>query len=144
MSPALAQRAVALAGVALLAAVIALALTGVRDGEGKAERPLPTPVPAADGGWYRALAAPRREPDGRARPTACGLVLGPSARGVAHPVLPCGAKLFIAYGDLVVLTQVVARGPSISGPQFALTSALARRLGVRGVRTIRWRFASAS
>ena len=142
MSVALAQRAVALAGIALLAALVALALVEVRREPAPKPRALPEPVPAADGGWYQALAAPHDVGDGRR--TACGLIMTPASRGVAHPVLPCGTKLFIAYGDVRVLTQVVTRGPLAAGRQFGLTTALARELGLRGVRTIRWRFARAS
>ena len=30
--------------------------------------------------------------------------------GFAHPVLPCGAKIYLGHGGKEVLTQVVARG----------------------------------
>ena len=54
------------------------------------------PVPGI--GWYTALAAPYPANSRRER-TACGQRLGPRTLGVAHPVLPCGVKLFISYGD---------------------------------------------
>ena len=139
MTVALAQRAVALAGIALLAALAALALASLRSEEDARTEPLPEAVPAPDGGWYRGLAGPQDVGDGRR--TACGLILTPASKGVAHPVLPCGTKLYIAYGDVSALTQVVSQGPLGTRRQFGLTTALARDLGLRGVRTIRWRFA---
>jgi hypothetical protein len=60
---------------------------------------------------------------------------------VAHPVLPCGTKLFLAYGDQEVLTEVVDRGSGAPGRVFDVTQPLARRLGLSGVQTVRWRFA---
>ena len=138
MSAPLAQRLVLLTGIALLAALAALALVEQRS-EAEAKQRLPEAVPAVDGGWYRALAARKSVGDGRR--TACGLILTPASRGASHPVLPCGAKLYIAYGDVRVLTQVMDRGPVSPRQQFGLTPALARDLGLRGVRTIRWRFA---
>jgi rare lipoprotein A (peptidoglycan hydrolase) len=50
-------------------------------------------------------------------------------------------KLFIAYKDQVVLTQVVDRGPSVPGREFDVTRALARKLGLQGTQQIRWRYA---
>jgi hypothetical protein len=41
----------------------------------------------------------------------------------------------------VILTQVVSRGPTSASVQFGLTESLARKLGVRGPTTVRWRFA---
>ena len=59
-------------------------------------------------------------------------------------MLPCGAKLFVSYGNTRALTRVVDRGPVPDGRAFDLTSALAQRLGVEGVRDVRWTFASRS
>jgi hypothetical protein len=56
-------------------------------------------------------------------------------------VLPCGAKLWISYGDREVLTQVIDRGPNVPGRDFALTPALAKDLGLHGTQRIHWRFA---
>lgn len=138
MSPALALRGLVLAAVALLAAVVALALTSRRGGSDPIR--LPEPVPAPGGGWYEALAG-RESPDLYGRPTTCGHVLARTSMGVAHPVLPCGAKIYLASGSKEVLTQVVSRGPTSGAYQFGLTEALARELGVRRRTTIRWRFA---
>jgi rare lipoprotein A (peptidoglycan hydrolase) len=61
--------------------------------------------------------------------------------GVAHPLLPCGVDLVLSAGGKQVRTEVVARGPVTAGREFDLTQDLARRLGVSGEETIRWRFA---
>jgi rare lipoprotein A (peptidoglycan hydrolase) len=141
VNAALAQREVALAGVALLAAITALALAQ-SELTGAASPRLPKPVPAPGGGWYEALAAAEGESFGGRR-TACGHRLTRRSIGVAHPVLPCGAKLFISYGDKMVLTQVIDRGPFVPGREFDFTRELARRVGLRGTQPIRWRFARA-
>lgn len=140
ISPAVARRNVVLLGVALLGAVIALAAGSfLRSDDGESARlPKPVPVPGAD--WYRSLAAPYPAATKRER-TACGQRLGPNTLGVAHPVLPCGVKIFIAYKDKIVLTQVIDRGPSVPGREFDVTRPLARRLGLDAVRQIRWRYA---
>ena len=49
------------------------------------------------------------------RRTACGGVLRADTEGVAHPTLPCGARIFITYNGTTVLTQVVDRGPYVAG-----------------------------
>jgi hypothetical protein len=141
VSVALAQRAILLGAVTLLGIVAALAV-GEQLGGARASRDLPQAVPAPDGGWYRALAG-LESPRTYGRPTACGgHVLERTTLGVSHPVLVCGAKIYIGYGQTVMLTQVVARGPGNAAVQFGLTEALARELGVRRRATIRWRFAS--
>ena len=43
--------------------------------------------------------------------TACGVRLSAKSLGIADPVLPCGAKVYIGYDDQTVLTQVIARRP---------------------------------
>jgi rare lipoprotein A len=133
VTPRLAQREIALAGVALLAAVISLALTS---GHSDSSSKLPQPA----GTWYTALAG-ARGPSSYGKRTACGQVIGADTVGVAHPVLPCGAKIYVAFGNKHVLTQVIDRGPYVPGRQFDLTEALANRLGVRGVQQIQWAYA---
>jgi hypothetical protein len=141
VSVALAQRAILLGAVTLLGIVAALGLGEQLSGAG-ASRDLPRAVPAPGGGWYQARAG-LESPRAYGRPTACGHVLERETLGVSHPVLVCGAKIYIGYGGTEMLTQVVARGPGSASIQFGLTEALARELGVRGRRTtIRWRFAS--
>ena len=139
MSLGVLQRTLALAAVALLAALAALALSG--RGEATQTSSGPRPVPTADGGWYTALAGSRGAPRDAER-TTCGQVLTGRSLGVSHPVLPCGAKLFIAYGDAEVLTEVIDGRLKKPGRQFELTEALAQRLGIEGTQQIRWRFAT--
>ena len=84
----------------------------------------------------------------RTRPLAghasgCGTLLSADTLGVSHPVLPCGARIFVRYGRKTVLTEVVDRGPIVSGRQFEVTPALADLLGLTGVQPIRWSFARA-
>lgn len=134
------QRTVALAAVALLAALGALALTSGGDDDIRASTG-PRPVPTADGGWYTALAGSRGAPRDAER-TTCRLVLTGRSLGVSHPVLPCGAKIFIAYGDSELLTEVIDNRLKKPGRQFELTDALAQRLGIEGTQQIRWRFAT--
>ena len=136
MNAALAQRQLALAGVALLALVAAVVLVQrARDEPAGASGP---PAVATD--WYRALAAPYSFP-ADAELTACGQRTGAGTLGVAHPVLPCGAKVVIRFEGQDVLTQVVDRGAGLPGREFDLTAALAKRIGLSGVQAIEWRFA---
>jgi hypothetical protein len=131
----LAQRAAALAAIALLLGVGALA--HARSGS-TAD---PRPAPANDGGgWYEAIAGVRGEPEDAER-TSCGEVLTSRALGVSHPVLPCRAKLFLRVDGRTVLTEVIDNRMQVSGRQFELTPALARRLGVEATQTVEWRFA---
>jgi hypothetical protein len=58
-------------------------------------------------------------------------------------VLPCGAKIIIRFEGTDVLTQVIDRGTGVPGREFDLTAELARRIGLRGVQPVRWRFAGA-
>ncbi|HEV7133756.1 MAG TPA: RlpA-like double-psi beta-barrel domain-containing protein [Gaiellaceae bacterium] len=124
-------RAIGLAGVALIAIVIALAVnTGKHHSK----------LPAAAGNWYTALAAPYTPSSSRAKST-CGVVIGAKTIGVAHPVLPCGVKVYVSYQGKEVLTQVIDRGQRVPGREFDLTRALAKLLHVQGTQTIQWRFA---
>ena len=128
----LAQREVALAGLALLAIAVSLAVTAqTRDTKSTAPQPE---------GSYTALAG-SSGPAAFGRRTACGGVIRPDTVGVAHPTLPCGARVFITYRGQTVLTQVIDRGPYVPGRKFDLTDALARRLGLRNVQEIHWAYA---
>ena len=142
MSPAFAKRALLLAAVTLLGGVGALALAD-RIGDSGTARNLPEAVAPPGGGWYEAAAGrePRRF---YGRPTSCGHIVERSTMGFAHPVLPCGAKIYVGHGGKEVLTQVVARGAIPRGVQFGLTDALAEELGIGTRATIRWRFARRS
>jgi rare lipoprotein A len=134
MRPTLAVREIALAGLALLAAAAALAVTAQTRHHTKSG---PQPV-----GSYVALAG-SSGPARFGRKTACGGVITQDTEGVAHPTLPCGARIFITFRHRTVLVQVIDRGPYTSGRQFDLTDALARRLGLSGVQEIHWSYARA-
>ncbi len=133
------QRTIGLAAVALLAAVAAMALS--RETSGDAVAGAPRPVTVAETGWYSALAGSRGAPRDAER-TTCQRILTNRSLGVTHPVLPCGAKVYIAYGGTELLTEVIDRRLKRQGRQFELTEALAQRLGVDGTQQIRWRFAA--
>jgi len=134
VNPVLAQREIALAGVALLAVLICLAVGA--PGSGSKHSTVPRPV---SGTWYQALAAPGSGPYGRR--SACGVVVRRGTLGVAHPVLPCGAKIFISFDGREVLTQIIDHAPHTPGIEFEITTALAQKLGLHGVQPIRWTFA---
>ena len=137
MSPALAQREVLLAGVALLAAVVALALISPRTSGGSEQL---NPVLVPGGGWYTALAG--AQPMRYGTQTNCGVLLKPQTRGVVDSVLPCNVKIFVALGGgKRILTQVIARRPIVPGRRFDVTPALAEDLGIEGVERIKWVYA---
>lgn len=131
MTASVGVRAAALAAVALLAVAIALAVT-----HGSREE---SNLPEAAGQWYTALAAPFAASP--ARKSACGVRIVEDTVGVAHPVLPCGVKLYVRFHGKTVLTHVVDRGHTVPGREFDLTPALAKLLRVQGTQTIEWRFA---
>jgi rare lipoprotein A (peptidoglycan hydrolase) len=126
-------RAAALAGVAVVALAIALAASHRHHAKNDS---LPTPA----GQYYTALAAPYT-PSTKVHKSACGVEIGPTTPGVAHPVLPCGVKVYIKFGGKQVLTQVIDRGHTVPGRDFDVTQALAKTLGLQGTQTIQWRFA---
>jgi hypothetical protein len=140
MNPALGQRLAVLAAVALLTVVGVLAIAELVD-RSEAGPPEERSVPAPGGGWYETLAAPYRLPTNPPR-TVCGFRARAGTLGVAHPVLTCGAKIFLSYDGTEVLTQVIDRGTGAPGREFEVTAALARRLELSGVQPIRWRFAA--
>jgi rare lipoprotein A (peptidoglycan hydrolase) len=125
-------RAAALAGVALVGIAIALAVSHRTHDK--------STLPAPAGQWYTALAAPYTP--SKPKKGACGVVIGPDTPGVAHPVLPCGVKLYLQFNGREVLTQVIDRGHTAPGRVFDVTEAVAKLLGLQGTQTIRWRFAS--
>jgi hypothetical protein len=139
VSAAFAQRALLLGAVTLLGILVALGVAEQRQEAGSSSN-LPQAVPAPGGGWYHALAG-LESPRAYGRTTACGTTLERDTLAVSHPVLLCGAKIYLGHGDTEILTQVVARGPRSAAVQFGLTDGLAQELGVRGRTTIRWRFA---
>jgi hypothetical protein len=132
------QRLLVLAGATLLALVVALAVLELRedsDGPGA-----PDSVAAPGVGWYTAFAGPYAPTRGE-RVTECGYRR--RVAGVSHPVLPCRTQVVLRLGGKLVVTQVVDRDPGARNREFGITRPLARRLGLRRVTEIRWRFAAA-
>lgn len=135
----LVPRVLVLALVALVSAVVAVAVVRAADDRGG---PVPVrSVEPPEGGWYESLGAPYRV-DTEAELTACGQLASETLSGLAHPVLPCGAKLVVRYAGRTVLSQVVDRGTGRPGRELELTSALAAEIGLRGVEPVQWRFAT--
>jgi hypothetical protein len=131
----LAQRQVALAGVTVLAIAVSLALHERHQRHVSASLPPPQ-------GAYSALVAT----GGAGAPgttTACGVVIGAGTAGIASPVLPCGVRLYFSFGGRHALAPVIGRGPARPGAQFAVTPALARRLGLSGTARVSWSYAGA-
>ncbi len=140
MTELLTQRLLLLAGVALLAAVSAVAVIDQRKADPDAAALTSAPAPA---GWNIAFAGSRGA-TGDAQRTTCGQVLAPESLGATHPVLPCGAKVVLRYGDTQVLTEVIDNALVEPGRQLEVTEALATMLGVDGTVELEWRFAAAS
>ena len=137
VSPALAQRGIALAAIALLAVVVGFAIAS-RDGSSSGDQ-----LPERVGDWYQARAAPMDlELEGTT--TACGVRVGPKTLGITDPVIPCGSKIYIGFRDQDVLTQVIGTGLAPGGVRFALTPYLAQTLGVERTATVRWSYARES
>jgi hypothetical protein len=133
MNALLLQRQAALAGVALLAALGALALGG-EDATGREQS---EPVVTVALKWRTASVGVSRR-----RASGCEERADESTVGVVHPVLPCGAKLVVQGDGEAVRTEVVGSGPVGLEHDFDLTPPLAARLGVQSEGRIRWRFAS--
>ena len=127
---------VVLTAAAVLAAAIGLALAKGRSEGGST-------LPDAATRWYAARAFVRA-PAAYGTHTACGRLVGPAAEGVAHPVLPCGIRLYVSFRGKTVLTQVIDRVANVAPREFDVTAALAQRLGLRGTAEIRWTYARTS
>ncbi|HZQ81740.1 MAG TPA: hypothetical protein VFB25_07180 [Gaiellaceae bacterium] len=130
----LAVREIALAGFAVLAAAIALAVIAQT-------RHRNTHVPKPFGS-FTALAG-ASGPEAVGHRTLCGVVLNADTIGVANPTLPCGTRIFVTFHHKTVLVQVIAHGLQ-RGRQFELTEALARQVGLSGVQPVRWSYARLS
>lgn len=137
MSAVVAQRLLVLAAVAVLCGLAAIAVLDRRESEDVTT----AEGAVAPGGWYQALAA-ARGPVGDAERTPCGLILTARSLGVTHPVLPCGAKILLRFGDETVLTEVIDNDLTSAGRQFELTEGLAREVGLDGTQQVEWRFAT--
>jgi Lytic transglycolase len=134
VNPGLVQRQAGLAAAALLATLGVLTLAK----RGEEPTPAATAPPAIQ--WESAVVGivPSRA---YARETSCGAELDAASIGIAHPVLPCGVDLVVAYKGKQVRAEVVDRVPIGGGRDFDVTNALADRLGFSGRHTIQWRFA---
>ena len=134
------QRVGVLAGVALIAVLVALALVHHFGSKPASTKRTVTAVPAPGTSWNEVRAGILSLTDA-GKKTACGVAIHVTTFGVAHPSLPCGTRIFIAYGNVRVLTQVIARGPYVLGRELDLTPALAVKLNISGATDVRWRFA---
>jgi len=132
MKAALARRQAALAGVALVGALGAIALSRLDDGSDA------VPPPAAVVEWQDARVAVFAA---TGEPTACGVTLTPGTLGIVHPVLPCGARLIVEHQGRRAEADVVDRGPVETGRAFDVSPALAEQLGIAGEASVRWRSA---
>jgi hypothetical protein len=130
MTPAALQRQAALAGAALLAVLLVVALD--RPG---GDAPAAAPPPVSGQKWQNAVVWVTRP-----ETSACAEG-SQDASGVVHPVLPCGVKLVVAAHGTELRTEVVGLGPVATGRDFALTPPLADQLGVEDGDRVRWRFA---
>ena len=128
MTAAAARRVALLAAVAVLAVAIAISV----DRRNRHHQALP----AGAGPWITALAAPYAA----TTHTACGVEVTASTVGVGHPVLPCGVRIYVRFGDRTVLTTVIDRGDVPPGRGLNLTPRLATLLGVQGTQSVQWRF----
>jgi hypothetical protein len=138
MTPALAQRLIALAGIALLAALLAFSLKP----SASHGQHLPRSIPAPGGGWYSDLMAP----NGTAFQAqgSCGLALGPQSLGLSSQLYPCRTKIWLHVNGEDVLTQVISHSPPPPGATFEISPALARKVGLTVTKEIQWRFAARS
>jgi hypothetical protein len=136
VSPAVLQRQAALAAAALLAGVGLVALD--RSAEPIASQP--TPAVPSQVRWEEAVVGVFG-PGRFGQETSCRVPFSRDTRGIAHPVLPCGVDLVVSFGGRELRAEVIDRGPVEGGRQFDLSTALADALGVRGTKTVRWRFA---
>jgi len=133
-----AHRLLVLAGVAVLAGLIALAVVERRSQDDGSAALAGATTPAS---WNTAFAGSRGQ-TGDAQRTTCGQVLAGAALGVTHPVLPCGAKIVLRNGETQVLSEIVDNALVEPGRQLEVTEALARILGLKGTSEIEWRFAT--
>jgi len=135
---ALAQRLIALAGIALLAALLAISLKPSTSHD----QHLPRSIPAPGGGWYSDLMAP----NGRAfqAEQGCGFPLGPGSLGLSSELYPCRTKIWLHVNGEDVLTQVISNSAPPPGAAFEISPALARKVGLSVTKEIQWRFAARS
>ena len=140
MNAALVQRQLSIVAAAVLAVIIGIAVASRDATVTKPAAQLPRPAVSDVSAWYKGLAGVRTRPLAGSV-SGCGTLLDANTLGVGHSVLPCGAKLFLAYRGKTVLTTIVDRGPFAPGHDFEVTPALADVLGLSGIQTIHWSFA---
>ena len=128
MSTAGARRVAWLAAISVLAVAVAVLVAHRHSHH--------VSLPPGAGPWHSALAASFSPLDS----TACGVTVGPQTVGVGHPVLPCGVRLYVRFGDRTVLTTVIDRGHVPSGRELNLTPKLAELLRVQGTQRVEWQF----
>jgi hypothetical protein len=138
VSPILVQRLVALGAAALLLGTFGVALS--QAGRESSQSALPEPAVGPWGGWTTVLAGVAPQAPRAGRRSGCDWVVVPRTQGVIHPTLPCGSRLYVEYRGRRALTQVVAKLPVGQGRQLDVTPRLAGRLGLEGVREVRWAF----
>ncbi len=136
MNGELLERQLALAAIALVAVLGALTIAS---GGGDAAPSIQPTTAATDVQWQQATVG-TFGPGLYGQTTTCGVVLEATLQGVAHPVLPCGARIVVEANGVEVDTTVVDKASYGEGQEFALTEALAAALGVQGQATVRWRF----
>ncbi len=127
----LAQRQLALAGVAIVGVAGSLAVTA-------RTRPHAAGLPPAEGSYTALAGTSGSEAVGKT--TACGVVIGRTTEGIVNPVLACGTRIYLGYRGTHVLATVIDHGPVKRGRSFELTDALALRLGLAGVHRIQWSY----
>jgi hypothetical protein len=138
VSDVLLQRLAALGAAALLVGTFGVALS--QAGQSSSESALPEPAVGPWGGWTTVLAGVAPQALRGGRRSGCDWLVRQRMQGVIHPTLPCGSMLYVEYKGRQALTQVVAKLPVGQGRQLDVTPRLARRLGLEGVREVRWAF----
>ena len=131
MTGSVVARVLALAAAAFLAGLLALAWIAQND-DGQPGRSLLSRAP-----WHPAAGSrlwPPRAVQSATPNRRLAAWYSPRNRsGVTHPVLPCGARILIRYGDVTALTEVIDNDLQSSGRQFELTERLALRLKLDGI-----------
>lgn len=93
-------------------------------------------------GWTTARASDYGIGDGLlGDPLACGGRLTTTVMVVAHKTLPCGTRILIRSGGVVVAAVVLDRGPYVAGLTFDLGPAVCHALHCGGVFDIEWKLA---
>lgn len=73
----------------------------------------------------------------KSRRTASGEKFNPNALTAAHRSLPFGTKVRVTHKGRSVVVRINDRGPFIRGRQIDLSRAAARKIGCKGVCTVK-------